>query len=119
MTASQPRGLSSELRTETMVLAIPRSESEMWTREVRGRLKEGGVRQLKQRGRRRKTGGKTGSVLQPQEVAIVLYIPPENPSSDQAERFPSLPGPHPHRLYKHRHTWSQFVDEGLASVSVS
>lgn len=30
MTASQPRGPSSELRTETMVLAIPRSESEMW-----------------------------------------------------------------------------------------
>lgn len=36
VTASQPRGPSSELRTETMVLAIPDSESEMWTEEREG-----------------------------------------------------------------------------------
>ena len=49
MTASQPRGPSSELRTETMVLAIARSESEMWiggkareaVKEQGGGVKEG------------------------------------------------------------------------------
>lgn len=30
-----------------------------------------------------------------------------------------VPPPPPLRLYKHQHTWSEFVDEGLASVSVS
>ena len=42
----------------------------------------------------------------------MLYIPPENP--DQANFF-SLCHPHSHPpLYKHQHTWSEFVDEGLA-----
>lgn len=36
MTESQPRAPSSELRTETMVLAIPRLESEMWTEGSEG-----------------------------------------------------------------------------------
>lgn len=49
------------------------------------------------------------------KVAIVLYIPPKN--SDQANLF-SLCHPPPPSLYKHQHTWSEFVDEGLASVSV-
>lgn len=59
----------------------------------------------------RRRGGK-------KKVAIVLYIPLENPSYDQA-KFPFslsvLPPPPP--LYKHQHTWSEFVEEGLASVS--
>lgn len=51
------------------------------------------------------------------KVAIVLYIPLENPSSGQAKFLFSLYAlPPPPPLYKHQHTWSEFVDEGLASV---
>lgn len=50
------------------------------------------------------------------KVAIVLYIPPKN--SDQANLFSLCHPPPPPSLYKHQHTWSEFVDEGLASVSV-
>lgn len=58
VTASQPRGPSSELRTETMVLAIPRLKSEMWTGEREGGSEgaEGrseGETVLRQRGRRK------------------------------------------------------------------
>lgn len=78
MTASQPSGPSSELRTETMVLAIPHSESEMWTGGSEGGREgaEGrseGESVLRQEGeeekreQEREVGGKIGSVLQPQE----------------------------------------------------
>lgn len=59
VTASQPRGPSSELRTETMVLAIPHTESEMWIGGREGGS-EGAERRsegesvLRERGRRKR-----------------------------------------------------------------
>jgi len=71
VTASQPSGPSSELRIETMVSAILRSESEMWTGEAE-KEQRGGVWEsvLRQRGRRKResrkeeVGGEIGFLQQ-------------------------------------------------------
>lgn len=114
-----------------MVLAIPRSESEMWIggSEGGGEGAEGrseGETVLDRGGGGKEKEGEGGGNnwecaeitrgKKKKKLLLCCTFPLRIPTRPIYSL--SVTPPPPPSLYKHQHTWSEFVDEGLASVSV-